>query len=203
MASAGNDHVEAVDRQAAVPVHAPARQLEVREQVVAEIGGRPHVSAHVAAGRRRLVEHEVAARRERVQVDDHHHDDRGGDQHRRRDEHPDHPLVGPRPLPPGDRAPHDPPRRPSVPRRSRPAAPNPRRAPCHRPRPQPRRPGRRGRTSRSHHPRQATPVPSGHHSSRHPRSNASTIMAADLPDASSVVVPFTVSLTRPVRARSG
>ena len=104
-------HVEAVERQAAVPVHGPAGQLEVRQQVVAEVRRRPHVGAHVATGRRRVVEHEVAARRERVQVDDHHHDDRRGDEDRRGHEHADDAFVRPRSAPPGDRPPDDPPPR--------------------------------------------------------------------------------------------
>ncbi len=73
-------HVEAVDRQTAVPVHGPTGQLEVRQQRVAEIGRRPHVGAHVAARRGGAVEHEVAAGRQRVQVHHHHHDHGGGDE---------------------------------------------------------------------------------------------------------------------------
>ena len=111
-----DDHVEAVERQPAVPVHGPAGQLEVREQVIAQVRRRPHVGTHVATGRRRVVEHEVAARRERVQVDDHHHDDRRGHQDRRGDEQADDPLVRPRPTPPGDRPTHDPPAGARVPR---------------------------------------------------------------------------------------
>jgi len=99
-------HVEAVQGQPAVPVHAPPRELEVRQEVVAQERRRPHVGAHVAARGRGVVEHQVAARRQRVEVDDHHHDDRGRDEGGGGDEHLHHPLVGPRALPPGDGAAH-------------------------------------------------------------------------------------------------
>ena len=89
--SAGTHHVEAVRGHARVPVHAPAVEPPRREQVVAEEGRTPDVGPEVAAGRRRVVEHEVSARRQRVEVDDVHHD-RGGDRER---EHREHDLHDP------------------------------------------------------------------------------------------------------------
>ena len=103
----GHHHVEPVDGQACVPVHAPAVELEVGEQVVAEEGRGPHVGAHVTARGRGVVEQQVPRGRERVEVDDRHHDDDGHHQHRRREQHLGDPFVGPRPVPPGDRASED------------------------------------------------------------------------------------------------
>ena len=56
-----HDHVEAVHGHAGVPVHAPPAELEVRQQVVAQERRPPHVGAHVAAGRRDVVEDQVVA----------------------------------------------------------------------------------------------------------------------------------------------
>ena len=80
-----HDHVEAVHREAGVPVHAPARQLEVWEQVVAQVGRTPDVGAHVAAGRGVVVEDQVRLHVQRVEVDHVHHDHGGDDQGERRD----------------------------------------------------------------------------------------------------------------------
>ena len=55
-------HVEAVRGHTAVPVHRPAVQPERAEQVVAHVGGAPHVGAEVAAGRGRVVEDQIRAR---------------------------------------------------------------------------------------------------------------------------------------------
>ena len=66
-------HVEAVGGHPAVPVHRPPVELPVGQQHVTQVGGTPHVGAHVAAGRRVVDEDQVVAREE---VDDLHHDDR-------------------------------------------------------------------------------------------------------------------------------
>ena len=96
-------HVEAVQRKAAVPVHRPARELEVRQEIVTQIRRRPDVGSHVAAGRSRAVEDEVAAGRQRIQVDDHHDDHGGGHEDGRGDEHLDDALRAPGSIPPRDR----------------------------------------------------------------------------------------------------
>ena len=86
-------HVEAVEREAVVPVVAPAAELEVRQQVVAQVGRRHHVRAHVATGRRVVLEHEVEV--------DHlqHREGRATDQDQR-GEVLDDSLVGPRRVEP-------------------------------------------------------------------------------------------------------
>ena len=92
-------HVEAVRGHAGVPVHRPAVQPPVGQQVVAQVRGAPHVGAEVATGRRGVVEHEVLAR-ERVEVDDVHHDRRGGGERDDGDDEADDAVVGPRPVGP-------------------------------------------------------------------------------------------------------
>ena len=52
----GDDHVELVHREAGVPVGGPPGQAPVRQDVVAQIRGSPHVRPHVAAGRRGVAE---------------------------------------------------------------------------------------------------------------------------------------------------
>ena len=94
-----DDHVEAVDRQAAVPIHAPSAELEVRQQMVAQVRRSPHVGSHVAAGRRDVVEDQVVAE-DRPEVDDSHHDERRDDESRHGDGETDDAVVGPRPPEP-------------------------------------------------------------------------------------------------------
>ena len=54
-----DDHVELVGGEAGVPVGRPAREAEVRQQVVAQVRRRPDVGTHVAAGRRAVREQQV------------------------------------------------------------------------------------------------------------------------------------------------
>ena len=98
-----NNHVEAVQREAAVPVHAPAAELEVGKEVVAKKRRGPDMSTHIAACGRRVIEQEVATWRKRVEMNDQHHDDRRGHQRCRGDQHPSNSLIGPLPIPPCNR----------------------------------------------------------------------------------------------------
>ena len=72
-------HVELVRGEAGVPVARPARELAVGQQVVAQVGGAPHVGAHVAAGRRGVREQQVG-----LQVPEHERDARHHAPRRRR-----------------------------------------------------------------------------------------------------------------------
>ncbi len=88
-----DDHVEAVHRHPGVPVHAPPGELEVGQQVVAQERRPPHVGAHVAAGGRRVVEDQVGARVQRVEVDDVHHH-HGRDEQRQAGDDDPHDTLG-------------------------------------------------------------------------------------------------------------
>ena len=102
-----DDHVEAVHRHPGVPVHAPPGELEVGQQVVAEERRPPHVGAHVAAGGRRVVEDQVGARVQRVEVDDVHHHHGRDEQGQAGDDDPDDTLGRPGCLGPAHRAADD------------------------------------------------------------------------------------------------
>ena len=104
----GNDHVEAIKRKPAVPVHAPTAELEVREKVISKERRGPNVGTHVAPGGCRVVEQQITTGRQRIEMDDEHHHDRGRDERCRRDQHSRHPFVGPLSVPPGEWAPDDP-----------------------------------------------------------------------------------------------
>ncbi len=91
-----HDHVEAVQREAVVPVVAPSAELEVRQEVITEVRRRHHVGAHVATGRRVVLEDEI-------EMDDLEHregrttdEDQGG-------EVPGDAFVGPRRIEPVSR----------------------------------------------------------------------------------------------------
>ena len=71
-----DDHVEGEGREAGVPVGRPPRQPEVRQQLLTQEPGGPHMGTHVAPGRRRV--DEPRPRRHRPdQVDRHQRDDPG------------------------------------------------------------------------------------------------------------------------------
>ena len=55
----GYDHVEAVQREAVVPIVAPPRDLTVRQEVIAQVRRCHHVCAHVATRWRVVLEHEI------------------------------------------------------------------------------------------------------------------------------------------------
>ena len=76
-------HVELVGGEAGVPVGRPAGEPPVRQQVVAEVGGAPHVGAHVAARR-------GGPREQQVRVELREHEGRA----RQHDERPDPALGG-------------------------------------------------------------------------------------------------------------
>ena len=55
----GHDHVEAVQREAVVPIVAPPGDLTVGQQVVAQVRRGHHVCAHIATRRSVVLEHEI------------------------------------------------------------------------------------------------------------------------------------------------
>ena len=105
-----DDHVEAVHRQPRVPVVAPAGELAVRQQFVAQERGAHHMGAHVATRRGVVAQHQRGLHHLRRRPGAATHHDNG-------DHQPNDALGGPRSIEPRHRAPHDAPHRPRDDRR--------------------------------------------------------------------------------------